>query len=73
MEQYVEVFEKYGFTEQEMVSLIVQALGILDKDGLVELKGMPMKAYLNNRLEIVYKKSKRYPALEQAIKQFALA
>lgn len=68
-EECVATFRKHGFTEQQIVNLAVQILGA--KTGtLLELKGTPMKAFLNTSLDVVYNGGKRYNKLEEAIKTF---
>jgi hypothetical protein len=65
----IATFRKHGFTEQQIVNLAVQILGA--KSGtLLELKGTPMKAFLNTSLDVVYNGGKRYNKLEEAIKTF---
>jgi len=68
-DECVAIFKKYGFTEDQIVNLVVQILGA--KTGsMIELKGTPMTCYLTTALDIVYKGGKRYNKLEEAIKTF---
>lgn len=70
-DECISVFRKYGFTEDQIVNLAVQILGA--KSGsMIELKGMPMKCFLNTSLDVVYNGGKRYNKLEEAIKTFVV-
>lgn len=68
-DECIATFQKHGFTEGQIVNMSVQILG--QKTGsMLELKGMPMKAFLTPSLDIVYNQGKRYNKLEEAIKTF---
>lgn len=68
-DECIVVFRKYGFTEEQIVNIVVQVLGA--KTGtMLELKGTPMKSFLNTSLDVVYNGGKRYNKLEEAIKTF---
>lgn len=68
-DECIATFQKHGFTEGQIVNMSVQILG--QKAGTqLELKGMPMKAFLTPKLDIVYEHGKRYNKLEEAIKTF---
>ena len=68
-DECVAVFRKHNFTEAQIINLTILILGA--KTGsLLELKGLPMKAYLTTGLEVVYNGGKRYSKLEEAIKTF---
>lgn len=68
-DECVTVFRKHGFTEEQIINIAVTVLGL--KSGtMIELKGMPMKAYLDTSLNVVYNGGKRYNKLEEAIKTF---
>jgi hypothetical protein len=64
------VFKKYGYTEQEIINMIISILGAKTGSTL-ELKGLSSKAYLTPGLDIVYNGGKRHGQLERAIKLFA--
>lgn len=67
----LKILDKYNLTESVIISLIVLVSGA-KKGSMVEIKGLPMKAYLNTELEVVYSGGKRYAKLEEAIKTIAL-
>jgi len=68
-DECVATFRKYGFTEDQIVNYAVQILGA--KSGsMLELKGTPMKCFLDTSLNVVYNGGKRYNKLEEAIKTF---
>lgn len=69
-EECLQTFKKYGYTEGQIVNMIVQVLGA-KTDEMLELHGQSMKAYIDTGLNIVYKNGKRFPKLEEAIKAFA--
>jgi hypothetical protein len=69
-EDCIQTFKRYGYTESQVVNIIVQVLGAT-KDTMIELEGQSMKAYVDTGLNIVYKNGKRFPKLEEAIKAFA--
>jgi hypothetical protein len=69
-EDCIQVFKKHRYTEESIVNMIVVITGA--KPGsLLEMKGLPMKAYLDTNLNIVYNNGKRYGKLEEAIKTLA--
>lgn len=70
-DECIAVFKKHNHTEEQIVNIIVNILGAKMPGTMVELKGLPMKAFLNTSLEIVYNDGKRYGKLEEAIKTFA--
>jgi hypothetical protein len=68
-DECIQVFRKYGFTEEQIVNISIQILGA-QNGTMVELKGLPMKAFLDTSLNVVYNGGKRYNKLEEAIKTF---
>lgn len=69
-EECIKIFESYGITATQMSDLIVDALAS-DVGDLVEINGLPMTAYLDCGLNVVFNSGKRYSKLEKAIKFFA--
>jgi hypothetical protein len=69
-DECISVFRKNGFNEEMIVNMVVNILGS-QTGSMIELKNLPMKAFLNTNLEIVYNGGKRYGKLEEAIKSFA--
>jgi hypothetical protein len=62
-------FNKMGFSESEIVNLVVQILGA--KTGTeLEMKGLSMKAFITPSLDIVFNGGKRHSKLEEAIKSY---
>lgn len=70
-DECIVVFKKHGLTEESVVNMVVRILGATE-GSLLELKGLPMKAYLDNGLNIVYNNGKRYGKLEEAIKNLTI-
>jgi hypothetical protein len=64
-------FNKFGFTEEQIVNMAIQILG-QPTGTMIELKGTPMTSFLDTSLNVVYKGGKRYNKLEEAIKSFVL-
>lgn len=62
-------FKKYGFSEQQIISLVVQALGC--KNAKIQMKGLPVECWLTEKLEVMANDGKRYPKLEEAIKYYS--
>jgi len=69
-EECLAVFKKYGFTEGQIINMIVSILGA-ESGTEIEIKGQAMKAYLDTGLNVVYKGGKRFAKLEEAIKALA--
>ncbi len=69
-DECLEVFAKFGVTEEYVINAIVTIFGCATGSKL-ELKGLPKKAYLTTELDIVFQNGKRFNKLEEAIKTLA--